>query len=313
MKRLIWLLLILGACSGLSYPRSERVHDTYGYWAADLRVSLDCCSHDGPNELNRLQFHQCGSISADKGFGSPASERYIRSALTWTIFYDWRDRDPARSYGRPQGDHAVCGNPLFSANKDSAEGVPSSGSIVVEYFPMKRAQMLNNFRSDGVGKYTSTISDEPMVLGDGFSNCTRIDGSQSRCNEDALIGELANFANSNGLPTSYSPGIIVHNYVPLAVSGHGCQVIAVAADNNRSSKEIPASEQKQEAREQPRYMRITARENQNPKETSWGDPETGGSVFNISWRDVDVSYDGKHWFHLMGGFCVKHEPLFGEK
>jgi hypothetical protein len=36
-------------------------------------------------------------------------------------------------------------------------------------------------------------------------------------------------------------------------------------------------------------------------------------VFQTAWRDIDVSYDGKHWFHLMGGFCVKHEPLFREK
>jgi len=37
------------------------------------------------------------------------------------------------------------------------------------------------------------------------------------------------------------------------------------------------------------------------------DPVTKGAMVSTKATDIDVSYDGKHWFHLVGDFCVKHE------
>ena len=100
-------------------------------------------------------------------------------------------------------------------------------------------------------------------------------------------------------------------YRPQAIRADNYQVITLYTDDNRSSIETSRDKHKHQNAPEPRFMRIVGRERFD--EMSWGDRETGGSVFKTEWRDVDLSYDGKRWFHLMGGFCVKHERPFREK
>jgi len=38
------------------------------------------------------------------------------------------------------------------------------------------------------------------------------------------------------------------------------------------------------------------------------DAETGAPVFDVSRRDIDVSEDGRAWFHLLGPFCLSGLP-----
>ena len=62
--------------------------------------------------------------------------------------------------------------------------------------------------------------------------------------------------------------------------------------------------------QEPKYTRINGRDLMS--EDSWSD-ETGASIFETEWRDIDVNDDGIHWFHLMGAFCVKHERRYHRK
>jgi hypothetical protein len=99
-------------------------------------------------------------------------------------------------------------------------------------------------------------------------------------------------------------------FVPLGIHGNGYLLAVAANDNNRSKTSAKHSQQQKAGKEQPLYMRISAGPSMGD---SWPERTTGGvmsTAFPLWDRDVDVSFDGKTWFHLTGGFCARKLPPF---
>jgi hypothetical protein len=61
--------------------------------------------------------------------------------------------------------------------------------------------------------------------------------------------------------------------------------------------------------EEPKYIKITALDQAIG---GWFEKDTHASVFQLPQADIDVSFDGKTWFHAFGPRCVKNEPRFRE-
>ncbi len=79
-----------------------------------------------------------------------------------------------------------------------------------------------------------------------------------------------------------------------------------ARDEDSHSRSVSTVSQKREDSCKPRYLR------RNDEGAYFGelDLTTGEQVEIITGHDLDVSCDGKRWFHLLGSYCLKREKPF---
>jgi hypothetical protein len=56
----------------------------------------------------------------------------------------------------------------------------------------------------------------------------------------------------------------------------------------------------------PRYLRFGS----TGPSWSWTDPDTRSAVFDLATRDIDVSVDGRKWFHFAGSACLQRLPHY---
>ena len=160
-------------------------------------------------------------------------------------------------------------------------------------------------------KFAGSLFDCRQASREVLCNSSEVKVSQSGGDEDSLV-HLANLADTHRSTVAHLVASQWGYSSPFAVGSNRYRLVAVAANHNDSSKSALREEQQPNKAQAPKFMRISGRE--KFAEASWGDKQTGGSVFNTNARDIDVSYDGKHWFNLMGGVCIqKLSPFAWDK
>ena len=106
----------------------------------------------------------------------------------------------------------------------------------------------------------------------------------------------------------YGESVRVHFYPPTVRANSSFALVADAHANGSAENRTAKQEQKQQ--NEIKYVRINGP--QTPEE--WAreefmtDPETKGAIIPAQTNDIDVSSDGKHWFHLIGNKCIKNCP-----
>jgi hypothetical protein len=280
---------------------NDRNRASYG------RISPDHFREHIANKTKSGEFYQGNPIRVDVSTGYSAPKRYIGLTLTRTCLNNGGAQDdPISALRGLQRDHCVFCYPVFCSDEDSLNSVARRHGIARAGLSPLLVQIRNDQRRGNTNKWFSSVDDRWGFSRDLLGNSTVIEINKATNKEDASFYP-AYFTNSRGAFSSSLTTLIDPVDVPLAVNGNSDQIVAFSSDYNRSRTQGLRNKSKRNSKEE-RYMRINAREIAG--EESWGDPNTGGSVFPLAWRDIDVSYDRKHWFHLMGGFCIEHLPPF---
>jgi len=162
-----------------------------------------------------------------------------------------------------------------------------------------RGRIENSFGGHG-SQYASVIHDRlfSSVLFESTVN------GLSSSHEHA-VGERNDLASSDFTSANLSSSLA------LGISNDSNFFPLLAYYDGRSMTHPARHEDQKGNSKQPLYMRIHIAE--SSMEPSWPDRLNDGSAsiaFSLSDRDVDVSFDRKHWFHLLGSFCARHEPPF---
>jgi hypothetical protein len=285
---------------------TKRGDGSSGDPSPDGLINFNRFAHRFARKFDSGHFRERGTVSVNVCFGDRATKREVGSAFRWA-FFSAIDRDPCCSVwlcNCLKDKYHVLHASVRAIDKNRLQQVPDRRCEVLELCVRKTWEIGSVSVGHDLGKLTCTGTNAHSPSGhlESLANWKIRD---ARRKKNSIINR-ADLTDENGASSNNIPVRSSANSVSLAIGGDGYQVIAISSNDNRGREEIASDKQKAKRRSEPKYMRITAREHFG--EESWGDPTSGGSVFKTEWRDIDVSYDGKHWFHMLGGFCVQHNP-----
>jgi hypothetical protein len=155
------------------------------------------------------------------------------------------------------------------------------------------------------------IQEPPRNVGDAATQCCgrnclltdiiKVCSSSSSEGKKLVSSNLQNLASAetnpsaNSIPSDCPLG-------PLGVSRDEKRITYVLDHDLSSTDSSQTTDDKE-----PKYVKITALDQAIG---GWFEKDTHASVFQLPQADIDVSFDGKIWFHAFGPRCVKSEPRF---
>jgi len=274
------------------YPcKATGVNLRYGYLASDLSpahrygstykaLDLFC---GGPGEYSRVSRGPVDQISHQAKSDKIESSSASRRALCWFseklspvetikdrngkgfLLLHSQECDRSENWVHGLDGPHVCGHERSNAARESYGGL-ADGSI----------RKLSREVSNVVEIPPGTPRESKVFPVSDIQQLTRPESTGSNRVDPSLSGKAV---------------------ASLRISRHKKRIVYKLEDDFGS--ENRTTESKNGA---PRYVKITALQEAIG---GWFEEDGGASVFELPHADIDISYDGNKWFHLVGSKCIK--------